>query len=473
MLPTIATGNVGSALAGGYEVANSLRFDGSNDYLNITSGSSPTNTKKFTVSFWLKRSELGREQHIFGGVSAAQCYFISDDRLRFADTTSGTNYYTTQKFRDVSAWYHIVIAVDTTLGTAGDRARIYVNGSEITAFDTETNATQNNNTAYNIGSTTYVIGRYNPSQAQNYYYSGYMAEYVFIDGQQLDPTSFGEFDEDSGIWKPIDVSGLTFGNNGFYLDFENSGSLGADVSGNGNNFTVNNLTSVDQSTDTCTNNFATSNPLIDSGTGYSQGNLDLSFGNASQDNAGGTFGVSKGKWYWEHKIISSGNTHYLGIKSADSDLTSTSGASGTPSMYYTNGGKKVYNASSGGSAYGNTFSNNDIIGIALDLDNNAIWFSKNGTWQNSATQSEIEAGTTTNAAFSGTGSSDGFPSEQVYLPWIVGQTGGAAFTMTTNFGSPSFSISSGNSDGNGYGNFEYSVPSGYYALNTKNLAEYG
>ena len=122
----------------GYDVDNSLMFDGADSYLNITSGSSPTSTKKFTVSFWLKRSELGREQHIFGGVSAAQCYFVSDDRLRFADTTSGTNYYTTQKFRDVSAWYHIVIAVDTTLGTAGDRARIYVNGSEITAFDTET-----------------------------------------------------------------------------------------------------------------------------------------------------------------------------------------------------------------------------------------------------------------------------------------------------------------------------------------------
>ena len=201
-------------------------------------------------------------------------------------------------------------------------------------------------------------------------------------------------------------------------------------------------------------------------------NLSLSFGNASQDNAGGTFGVSKGKWYWEHKIVSSGNTHYLGIKSADSDLNSTSGATGTPSMYYTNDGNKVYNASSGGSSYGSTFTNNDIIGIALDLDNNAIWFSKNGTWQNSATQSEIEAGTTTNAAFSGTGSSDGFPSEQVYLPWIVGQTGGSAFTMTTNFGNGYFgttAVSSAGTNASGIGIFEYDVPTGYTALSTKGL----
>ena len=142
-------------------------------------------------------------------------------------------------------------------------------------------------------------------------------------------------------------------------------------------------------------------------------------------------------------------------------------------MYYTNGGNKVYNASSGGSSYGNTFTDGDIIGVALDLDNNAIWFSKNGTWQNSATQTEVENGTTTNSAFSGTSSSDGFPSTQIYLPWIVGQKGGSPFTMTTNFGNPTFSISSGNSDSEGFGNFEYAVPSGFFAICTKNLAEYG
>jgi hypothetical protein len=467
----------------GYEVANSCRFNGgSSDSLNRTLGT-PTNNKKYTISIWVKKTKNsgnvnGNSQSLLGTIGGDDTYFEinNSDQLFFGEYSSSAwqiEIKTDRLFRDVSAWYHIVLAVDTTQGTESNRVKLYINGVQETSLAQTNYPSQNFNTKLNSASNHYISNNGNIGGAYAAYLEGYLSEYVLIDGQALAPTDFGEFDADSPtIWKPIDVSGLTFGTNGFYLDFEDSSALGNDAAGS-NNFTVNNLTAVDQSTDTCTNNFATSNPLIDSGTGYSQGNLDLSFGNGSQDNAGGTFGVSKGKWYWEHKIISSGNTHYLGIKSADSDLTSTSGATGTPSMYYSNAGNKVYNSSSGGSSYGSTFTDNDIIGIALDLDNNAIWFSKNGSWQNSATQSEIETGTTTNAAFSGTGSSNGFPSEQVYLPWIVGQTGGAAFTMTTNFGSPTFSISSGNADGNGYGNFEYSVPSGYYALNTKNLAEYG
>jgi hypothetical protein len=460
----------------GFNVANSLRFNsGSSDHLNRSTSSG--NRLKWTWSAWVKKTKNGADEDLFSGYHNSSNFTriqIGDTGvINFINKTSGSQngkLESNRLFRDNSAWYHFVIVWDSGNATAANRMRIYVNGVEETSFQSDTQPSQDQVSHVNQDSKTNYVGTFDGSGT---FFNGYMAEVVLVDGQALDPTSFGEFDEDSPtIWKPKNVSGLTFGTNGFYLDFEDSSALGNDAAGS-NNFTVNNLTAIDQSTDTCTNNFATSNPLIDSGTGYSQGNLDLSFGNGSQDNAGGTFGVSKGKWYWEHKIISSGNTHYLGIKSADSDLTSTSGATGTPSMYYSNAGNKVYNSSSGGSSYGSTFTDNDIIGIALDLDNNAIWFSKNGSWQNSATQSEIETGTTTNAAFSGTGSSNGFPSEQVYLPWIVGQTGGAAFTMTTNFGSPTFSISSGNADGNGYGNFEYSVPSGYYALNTKNLAEYG
>jgi hypothetical protein len=464
----------------GFDVANSCRFDsGSDAHMHITYGSAG-NQKKWSWSGWIKRGiEFTGQPNLFAvGTSSntfSRIMFNNNSNLVYYQSVSGgTACYlqTDAVYRDPLAWMHILVSIDTTLSTANNRNRLWVNGTEVTSFTYRTNYDQNYDGGIN-DNVKHYLGGTNTGLSDNEW-DGYMAEVVFQDGvAHTGAGDFGEFDEDSGIWKPKDVSGLTFGTNGFYLDFENSGSLGADVSGNGNNFTVNNLTSIDQTTDTCTLNYATSNPLIDSGTGYSQGNLDLSFGNGSQDNAGGTFGVSKGKWYWEHKIINSGNTHYIGIKSANSDLTSTSGATGTPSMYYTNDGNKVYNASSGGSSYGSTFSNNDIIGIALDLDNNAIWFSKNGAWQNSATQSEIEAGTTTNSAFSGTSSSDGFPSEQVYLPWIVGQAGGSAFTMTTNFGNPTFTISSGNSDGNGYGNFEYAVPSGYYALNTKNLAEYG
>ena len=456
MLPTIATGNVGSALAGGYEVANSLRFDGSNDYLNITSGSSPTNTKKFTVSFWLKRSELGREQHIFGGVSAAQCYFISDDRLRFADTTSGTNYYTTQKFRDVSAWYHIVIAVDTTLGTAGDRARIYVNGSEITAFDTETNATQNNNTAYNIGSTTYVIGRYNPSQAQNYYYSGYMAEYVFIDGQQLDPTSFGEFDEDSGIWKPIDVSGLTFGTNGFYLDFEDSSALGNDAAGS-NNFTVNNLTAIDQTTDTCTNNFATLNPLNTStNITMAEGNTKITTSTNGWMGSAGTIGITKGfPCYWEAKATTNTRIYFGLSRLEDYDPvtgTTTEGQSNLDYMWRASSANLVYYRGSSQSVTVSAVSAGDILACSVDSSGN-VKFYNNG--------SAIHTFSTVLV--------DGY----FYFPILSVNGYTSTETMEANFGNPAFSISSGNTDANGYGNFEHAPPANHYALNTKNLAEYG
>ncbi len=448
----------------GYDVDNSLMFDGADSYLNITSGSSPTSTKKFTVSFWLKRSELGREQHIFGGVSAAQCYFVSDDRLRFADTTSGTNYYTTQKFRDVSAWYHIVIAVDTTLGTAGDRARIYVNGSEITAFDTETNATQNNNTAYNIGSTAYVIGRYNPSQSQNYYYSGYMTEYVFIDGQQLAPTSFGEFDEDSGIWKPIDVSGLTFGTNGFYLDYEDSGDLGDDESGNGNDFTENNLAATDQSTDTCTNNFATMNSLDNyyASTTFSEGNLKMvTNGSAIVYNVS-TIGFDTGKWYMEVKLGSSSG-EVLGVITGPATANDNDNKIGNRADgwgYDYRGLVENAGVDEGGTFA--AFDSGDVIGVYADLDNDKIYFSKNGTLQNSGTGLDLDVA--------------GSPT---YFFAVGDNHGSNAATFEVNFGNPVSALSSAVSDGT-YGSFEYSTTitgdgasKTFKALNTKNLAEFG
>jgi hypothetical protein len=479
-MPTILGAN--SVRETGYNVDNSLRFEsGDSDNLSRTNVSSVTNQFKWTFSFWVKLSDLfaSRDGNPFllsdftDSNNRAAIFFESDNTLRIADRVSGSftfEYRTHRKFRDTSAWYHIVVNHDRTISSPS--TEIYVNGVQETEFSANTNPSQNGTSFFNKASQSSLIGKYGGG---NEFFNGYICEAVWIDGQALDATSFGEFDEDSPThWKPKDVSSLTFGNNGFYLDFEDSSSLGKDVSGNSNNFTVNNITALNQTTDTCTNNFCTHNLLIDGDTGYSEGCLDLSFAvDGTQLNAGGTIGFSSGKWYWEHKIISSGNTHYLGIKSADSNLESTSGSSGSPSMYYTNGGKKVYNASSGGSSYGNTFSNNDIIGVAVDLDNNAIWFSKNGTWQNSATQTEVENGTTTNAAFSGTSSSDGFPSSQIYLPWIVGQKGGSPFTMTTNFGNPTFSISSGNSDSEGFGNFEYAVPSGFFAICTKNLAEYG
>ena len=467
---------LGGGQLGGYEVANSLRFDdGSSDYLNKTF-STPTNNKIWTWSGWVKKCSNGiTSQTLFGsgpdGNNQGEVKFL-DDSLQVFDSTSSVNNFTVKSnaiFRDVSAWYHVVASVDTTQSTSSDRVKIYINGSQITSLATSSYPSINLNTRINAN-INHTIGR-RSWIAQ--YYDGYMAEVCFIDGQQLTPTSFGEFDEDTGIWKPIDVSGLTFGNNGFYLDFENSGSLGADVSGNGNNFTVNNLTSVDQSTDTCTNNFATLNPLTNNGT-LSEGNLKVVTGSALNDlTSASTIHVSQGKWYAEFKFTSvspagGGNANF-GITSDPSENIRASeyvgqsadsyGVLGSNGNFYNNGSSV---------AYMNSFTAGDIIGVALDLDNNYIYFSKNGTWQNSGDPESGSSGTGGKAITSASSQSSG-----VYAFAVGDASGSHAMTYDINFGSPAISISSGNSDANGYGNFEYAVPSGYYALNSKNLAEYG
>ena len=454
-----------------YNVANSCRFNpGSSDTLSRTL-STPTNNKKFTFSFWFKKCENGREQHVVnGGAASSQFYFNSSDQLYFYDQTAGGTYKTTQVFRDLSAWYHIVVAEDTTQGTASSRIRIYVNGSEITDFAIETDPTQDNGSAYNTAA-THTIGTYAVSPS-GYYYSGYLAEFIFVDGQQLAPTDFGEFDSDSPtIWKPKDVSGLTFGNNGFHLDFEDSSALGNDVSGNDNDFTVNNLTAVDQSTDTCTNNFATMNSLDNyyASNTYSEGNIKF-VTKASGGFAYGTstIGLSSGKWYAEFDCIAttdSGAYHQVGIVEKPSASTTTSataniGSSAYSWSYYAADGKSRNNANY--STYGDSWTTGDIIGVYLNLDDNELRFSKNGAIQNSGTAISITA-----PASNGTGH---------YFITAGGMSTNASVTFEANFGNPFQSQSSSVSDANGYGAFEYSPTlSGvnYYSINTKNLAEFG
>jgi hypothetical protein len=377
--------------------------------------------------------------------------FLTSDRLDFIDQGgTGARKITTAKFRDLSAWYHICVAVDSTLGTANDRIKMYVNGVLETVFDTNSAPSQNANLGVNLSTQAVGVGE----GGDIGYLQGYLAESVYIDGTQNDVTDFGEFDEDSGIWKPIDVSGLTFGNNGFYLDFENSGALGADVSGNGNNFTVNNLTAVDQSTDTCTNNYSTYNPLQPAGSNtFTNGNLTVTTATSGGHGPISTFAIPKsGKWYWEVKIdTTSGNiSDNLRIGMEVFDINNLTNPGLGDIRYISNATKNVDGSNSSyGASYG---SNNDIIGVAVDSDGNSVEFFKNGSSQGSISYTQ--------------NSND-------YFAVTAEASGSVTATYSFNFGSPSFTISSGNTDGNGYGNFEYAVPSGYYALNTKNLAEYG
>jgi hypothetical protein len=454
--------------SGGFAVDNSLRFnDGSNDNLTRTLASA-TNRKTFTVSFWYKRSVLSTRQTIFSQYAAlndnewVELRFDDDNKLTFAWYTA-TVFTTNQLFRDVSAWYHILLAVDTTQATDTNRIKLYVNGSQVTSFSILTYPAQNYDTGYNQAS-SYHIG--DLSLNGNFDLNGYLAEYYSIDGQQLDPTSFGEFDEDSGIWKPISVSGLTFGTNGFYLDFEDSAALGDDVSGNGNDFTVNNLTAIDQSTDTCTNNFSTINSLDNYfyAATLSEGNLKQT-ANASNYSFGtNTFGVSQGKWVVEVKIGGSTLRNALGITDKVSTGTTDQLGDLANAWQYGANGTVYNNGSDIGGSY-DTYTADDIIGIYLDLDNNKLYFSKNGTVQNSGTGISITApSSTTNG---------------VYF-FAFGDYGASDDSVNNvNFGSPAFSISSGNTDGE-YGNFEYtttitgdSVSKTFKALCTKNLSEFG
>ena len=460
-----------------YEVANSVRYnDDDSPSMYKTPGSSG-NRRTWTFSTWFKRGNLGSSQWIldaYGGSSDEFHIYISSGNAIGIYTIGGgfgnnLTISTNNLVRDVSAWYHLVVRCDTTQSTASDRLRIYLNGVEAT-YGTYNNFTENGEGQVNEASTKHWLGRRNAGD----HFDGYMAETVLVDGLSLAPTSFGEFDSASPtVWKPIDVSGLTFGTNGFYLDYEDSSNLGNDANG-GTDFTEANLDATNQSTDTCTNNFATLNPLNAASGGtftFSEGNLRVKGADTIEGYTSSTIGFSQGKWYFECE--SNFNTQgVIGI-TFDGDLGRVAddvrqdrypGDAPYSYGYIFSNGNKVTNSSS--SSYGNSLATGDILGVAIDLDNMKLYFSKNGTFQNSG---DPTSGSTGTGAIDLTGSgSTGF----CFV--TVGDNNNAGYgQIDFNFGSPFFSISSGNADANGHGNFEYSVPSGYFALCSKNLAEFG
>ena len=358
--------------------------------------------------------------------------------------------------RDTSAWYHIVVAVDTTQSTASDRVKGWINGQQITSFSTASYPTQNRDTYVNNTNVHYIGRRF-----AGIYFNGYMSEIYLIDGQALTPSSFGETDTETGIWKPKAYTG-TYGTNGFELEFKNSASLGTDTSGNGNNWTVNNLTSIDQTTDTPTNNFATWNSLRSTASlvSFTEGNLKataLTDANTFFHTAYSSIGVTKGKWYAEFKCAVGGNpSNNIVIAGGSYEYSQDSGNQNgvVTGMTAYNGVGQFYvdTVSTTGLT---TYTAGDIIGVYLNVDDSQISFYKNGS-QVSTTR------TLTTTASSGI----------TYFIGIVRNLDGFS-SWEANFGNAPFTISSGNADANGYGNFEYAVPSGYYALNTKNLAQYG
>jgi len=464
-----------SIKATGFDVANSVRFNrGDSAYMHKTP-SSAGNVDVWTFSAWIKVAETGGHRNIFaqtGGSATSQRAYIllnSSGQLyvsQYTGSASNFQLVPNRLLRDESAWYHIVVAVDTTQGTDTNRLKLYINGVQETSFESTTYPSQNLDTYVNAANQPMAVG-YDPKVSSRHF-GGYMAEVVLIDGQQLAADQFGEFDSDSGIWKPIDVSGLTFGTNGFYLNFEDSSNLGNDANG-GTDLTEVNLAATDQSTDTCTLNYALLNPLIP-GTNYtwSEGNLQFAQSSSNWDTVYSSIGVTKGKWYMEFKG-KAGSYYDIGVTDVvdptNNLSVNTGGVAWKSNSEFAQGGN-VGNGlpSNVTSPASNTYTANDIIGIALDVDNEAVYFRKNGgDWE---VNSDPTSGSSKTGAVT-------LPNSNSTYFFAFAAFGSPA-TAQVNFGGGSVdAISSGNTDGNGYGNFEYAVPSGYFSLNTKNLSEFG
>jgi len=465
-----------SAVSGGFDVANSCMFNRA-DSANMTRSASGSSATKSTFSFWVKRTlisaggDFTQIIHNFysAGTTYNKLYFDGNDQIIMKQQVSGSTQIQimpSMKFRDASAWYHIVYIVDPTESTEANRVKVYVNGTQITSFGTSTYPAED--AAVRVEYNQFIGREYS---GDTKFLDGYLAEFVFLDGVAASIGDLGEFDEDSGIWKPIDVSGLTFGSRGFYLDFEDSSALGNDAVGS-NNFTVNNIAATDQGTDTCTNNFATLNILAppSSGLDIRQGNT-LVF-NDDDNNAWQTIPATMvitptGKFYWE--IFCSGvwgtsacEAH--GITDLDTTLQTLTGqasANTTTFAWQNNASFRSNGGTVGSTTWAVTYATNDILMFALDNANGALYAGKNGTWLNSGNP---ESGSSKTGALAVTVGLNYAPHSEVKY---------GSDNPFYNFGSPYYAISSGNADGDGFGNFEYAVPSGYFALCTKNLAEYG
>ena len=439
-------------------------------YLTRAMGS--VNEQQFTWSFWVKRAKLGVEQHLVGnyvnGSNRTHIFFDSTDTLRMYSELGGSviiQYETNRKFRDTSAWSNIVIAINTTQA-GGNRIRFYVNGEEETSFAQETECNQN--TLLSIRATHY-IGTYGGNAGNaSYTFDGSMSHLHFVDGTQLTPSTFGSTDSTTGEWQINTSPSVTYGTNGFFI--LKDGNSVTDQSGNSNNFTVGGGT-LTKTEDNPSNVFATFNSLSKNDAGtvtFSNGNLKVAHsGTDSVYNSYSTIGLTSGKWYSEFKYeaTSGGSDMMVGMSYDPENKNRTgtiAGADTTGFGYWSNNGDIYTNG--GHSSFGNSYAVGDIVGMATDLDNNKVYFSKNGVWQNS--------GDPTSGA-TGTGSAIDLTANQTYFLIVThATTTTRTTTYSANFGNGYFgttAVSSAGTNASGIGIFEYDVPTGYTALSTKGL----
>lgn len=436
-----------------YPIENSLLFHGG-QYLTRTFGS-PTNQDKWTLSFWLRRSALGTVQTIlssnYGNGGDELLWFDANDKLSFGAQNNNI-LVTSQVFRDVGSWYHFKLDWDAANATSFQRARLWVNGVEVTSFYTDARSLVAQGFGFWNTARGFTLGnRY----AQSMYFSGYLAEFVFVDGANPAISSFGEFDPVTHSWHPRPVSGLNFGSNGFYLGKPwNSASLGADSSGKGNNWTPSGFVGTDVLNDSPTNVYATLNPLsgnIGSGAQMSAGNL--TFGGSLTNGHGSISELVSGKWYWEVKVDAQYYQYPdVGVWSSAAGArrfgnVGTGNANGAGFLAIEAGNYTSVGLQYGETSYQNTtaapwntvFAVGDVVGIALDLTSNKLWFSKNGVWlQGNPSTGTSPAVTLSAPAYS-------------YTPAAFNY---ASSTVTFNFGQRAWA---------------YTPPAGFSALCTANL----
>jgi len=436
-----------------------------NTHLSRTPSVEPTSRYKGTLSVWVKRGKADAESFIFYGFESnsnkMKIDFKSDSSLQINTVQAASNrivYETNRKFRDVNAWYHIVVAIDTTLATAGDRVRLYVNGVEETSFSTETHPAQNSLHMMTDNGTPIYIGSENGGN----YFNGSMSHYHLIDGTQYTASAFGETDATTGEWKIKTSPSVTYGNNGFWI--LKDGNSVTDASPNTNNLTVSSGT-LTKTEDCPSNVFATINPLDNfyNSAKLTNGNNTVATGtgNPSWNYITSTLGFSTGKFYWELKL-GTGNSNIFGFAARVTTATNDQLGSSAAQWGYQKAGNFESNSSS--LATLSSVTTNDIVGFAIDATNNKAYIHKNGTYMNSGNPSTGANGITIASPDAGGGIGFYFPA--------FGDGDTTSDTYHANFGNGYFgttAVASAGANASGNGIFEYDVPTGYTALSTKGL----
>ena len=443
-------------------IAKSCIFEDGDSAVLSKTFSGDGNRKKFTISVWFKRGNLGSAYFITStGANSSnrlQISIESSNKLNVEAKTGGStqlHLQTNRTFEDTSKWYHVLLSVDTDNISSSERGKLYIDGNRVTSFANETYPSQGADLQWNAGQ-EHLIGKRTYAST---YYDGYLAEFNNVDGTAYEPSTFGLTDTSTGRWIPKTLSGITYGTNGFRLEFANSAgqTIGDDTSGNTNDFSVTNLVAGDITTDSPTQNHATcavNGPNLASA--FSEGNLKVTFATSSSMTGGlSTLRMVSGKYYMEVTVDSISSAGLvLGIMGSDR-FTATNEFTGRrfdAYGYYSLDGKLFndYDGNSTSFNFGNSYTTNDVIGIAVDLDNDKLYFSKNGTFQNSANPS---AGTGGQSIISAKSTTAGF-----YRFCLTDGGTGSTDIVTANFGQKSFI---------------HTPPTGFSALQQDNLPETG